>query len=593
MSLIRRNLRMASGLILFTYIGAHLLNHALGLISLDMAEEGMGIATEVWYSTTGTLLLYGAAATHFVLALWAVYERRTFRLPIWELVRIALGFSLPIILIGHAANTRLAYDVYGLNSDYTRVVSDLVASGSQGWQLGLMAPGWIHGCLGLNFAFRRRPLFQKMRLVLFAAALLLPVFSGLGFLAMGKALRLNTTAAAAAQEYLTPAHAKERKGIEQWRNRLITGYFIIIGAVFAARMARNALERGRKRLVTISYPGRNARVPRGWSVLEASRSFYLPHAAMCGGRARCSTCRVRVTSGAEFCPPPGADEQATLNRIGAAPDVRLACQLRPQGAISVVPLVRTERPIYRPAAPRRDAEREIVVLFCDFRNWGELASDQIAQDLLYVSKLYIEGIANAIRSAGGTVSYIELDRICALFGLERGLAQAARQALQAASAIEGVTADLNERLGQQWQCKAEISASLHAGRAAVGEIGSSEPPTMLAVGAAMDLAFDLRKLASERAMPFVISEPVYRAAGLDPADGETVTLPAAGTNQRDDGDPRRVGARPARILDADRRSRSRGLAASAQSVFCRVKARRQAPAQSSRFARAFGPAPRI
>ena len=276
LSLIRRNLRMASGLILFTYIGAHLINHALGLISLDMAEEGMGIATEVWYSMTGTVLLYGAAMTHFVLALWAVYERRTFRLPIWELVRIALGFSLPIILIGHAANTRLAYDVYGLNSDYTRVVSDLVASGSQGWQLGLMAPGWIHGCLGLNFAFRRRPLFQKMRLVLFAAALLLPVFSGLGFLAMGKALRLNASAAAAAQEYLTPAHAKERKGIEQWRNRLITGYFIIIGAVFAARTARNALERGRKRLVTISYPGRNARVPRGWSVLEASRSFYLP-----------------------------------------------------------------------------------------------------------------------------------------------------------------------------------------------------------------------------------------------------------------------------------------------------------------------------
>ena len=94
-SSVRRTLRMTSGLILFTYIGAHLINHALGLISLDTAERGMEIAVEVWYSVPGTLLLYGAAGIHFLLALWAVYERRTFRLPPLELLRIAL----------HAANT--------------------------------------------------------------------------------------------------------------------------------------------------------------------------------------------------------------------------------------------------------------------------------------------------------------------------------------------------------------------------------------------------------------------------------------------------------------------------------------------------------
>src|SRR5262245_17761687 len=35
------------------------------------------IAVEVWYSVPGTLLLYGAVATHFLLALWVVYERRS------------------------------------------------------------------------------------------------------------------------------------------------------------------------------------------------------------------------------------------------------------------------------------------------------------------------------------------------------------------------------------------------------------------------------------------------------------------------------------------------------------------------------------
>ena len=322
---------MASGLILFTYIGAHLFNHALGLISLDAAEAGMEIAIEVWYSRRGTLLLYGAAAIHFLLALWAVYERRTFRLPPAELIRIALGFTLPILLIGHAASTRLAYELFGLSSDYSRVVSNLWATGSQGWQLGLMAPGWLHGCLGLHFAFNRRPLYRQLRFVLFAIC---PAAAGpcrrSALSPWGASSRQTCDGCGEAQEYLSPDNAAQRLAIAQWKDGLLNGYFSIIGAAFIAREIRNLIERRRKRLVAISYPGRTVRVPRGWSVLEASRSFHLPHASMCGGRARCSTCRVRVTAGAESCPPPGADEQATLARIGAPSDVRLACQLRPE-----------------------------------------------------------------------------------------------------------------------------------------------------------------------------------------------------------------------------------------------------------------------
>jgi adenylate cyclase len=525
---VRRTLRLATGLVLFTYIAAHLLNHALGLVSLEAAESGMEIAVEVWYSPWGTLLLYGAAAIHFLLALWAVYERRTFRLPPAELLRIALGFTLPILLIGHYANTRLAYDVFGLSSDYTRVVSNLWVADSQGMQLGLLAPGWIHGCMGLHFAFSRRPLYRHLRFVLFAVALLLPVFSAFGFIAMGREIATNPKAAAAALDYLGPAHIDERLGIAAWRNTLLVSYFAIIGAAFGARAVRNLLERGRKRLVSISYPERTVHVPRGWTVLEASRSFHLPHASMCGGRARCSTCRVRVTAGGESCPAAGTDEQATLERIGAPPDVRLACQLRPHGDISVVPVVRTERPIYRQAAPARGSgEREIVVLFCDFLNRTELAGEHMPQDLLYVLTLSIEAIANAIRTAGGTLSIVGLESVSALFGLERDPARAARQALQACAAIERVISDLNDRLGRQWDCKVKVAVSVHAGRAVVGEINSSDPPAVIAIGDAMDMANELRQVAAGRDKAFAISEPVYAAAGLDPASEDKVVLPGA------------------------------------------------------------------
>ena len=105
---LRRKLRLGSGLILFAYITIHLTNHALGLISLDAAETGLRIAVAIWHSRLGTGLLYGAAGTHILLAFWSLYERRTFRLPPAELLRIALGLWLPILLIGHVAATRIA-----------------------------------------------------------------------------------------------------------------------------------------------------------------------------------------------------------------------------------------------------------------------------------------------------------------------------------------------------------------------------------------------------------------------------------------------------------------------------------------------------
>lgn len=523
-SSLRRNLRMASGLVLFTYISAHLINHALGLISLTAAERGLEYAVDVWYSLPGTTLLYGAATVHFLLALWAIYERRTFRLPPAELLRIALGFTLPIILLGHFANTRLAYDMFGLSSDYTRVIAHLWAADSQGMQLGLLAPGWAHGCMGLHFAFSRRPLYRRLRFVLFAVALLLPVFSAFGFIAMGRELATNAAAAAAAQDYLSPAHSAERAGIARWHNGLLVGYFSIIAAVFAARSLRNLLEHSSKRLIRISYPGRSVRVPRGWSVLEASRSFHLPHASMCGGRARCSTCRVQVTAGEDCCPPARTDEQATLERIEAASDVRLACQLRPSGNLSVVPLVRTALPVYRPPMRQQTGERDVVLMYCDFLNRDQLARDGMPHDLLYVLKLYGESLAEAIRAAGGTLTSIGPDGLLALFGVEHALARAARHALQAAGQIERMITDLDNRLGREGNRKLRIAVSIHAGRAAVAEVGASDPAVFIAVGAAVDVANELRKLAAAHDKLFAISEPVTTAAGVDMSPGDKLVF---------------------------------------------------------------------
>ena len=184
----RRDLRLGSGLVLFTYLSLHLVNHALGLISIDVAETGLRLTVSFWHSAAGTVLLYGAAAAHIALALFAVYERRTLRMPALQALRTVLGLWMPVVLITHFTGTRLAFDQYNLSSDYARIIPALWNPAAEGRQLALLVPGWIHGCLGLKFAFGGKKWYRRMLPVMFGASLLLPVLAGLGFLAMGREL---------------------------------------------------------------------------------------------------------------------------------------------------------------------------------------------------------------------------------------------------------------------------------------------------------------------------------------------------------------------------------------------------------------------
>src|SRR5262249_23644044 len=167
----------------------------------------------------------------------------------------------------------------------------------------------------------------------------------------------------------------------------------------------------------------------------------------------------------------------------------------------------------------------------DCRNRAEVAGDQLPQDVLYALTLYIEALGNAVRAARGTMSYVELDSVCALFGVDRDAAQAAKNALQASAAIERVIADINNRLGRQWNCKMKVAVSIHAGRAAIGEIGQSDPPVVMAIGEAVDVATALRKAVAAQDKQFAISEPVFQAAGLEFPAGNRITLRLPGLGE--------------------------------------------------------------
>ncbi len=510
----RRNLRLASGLVLFVYVTLHLVCHALGLVSVDAAEAGLRATVRLWHSGLGTWLLYGAAALHIGLALLALYDRRSLRMSPLNAVRIVLGLGLPLSLIGHFVGTRYAFEHLGLSSDYSRVAANLWAGGAKGLTLGLLAPGWVHGCLGLRFAFGHGRVWQRLRLALFGAALLLPVLAGLGFVSMGRELTAQRTVI----ERQPGAGTAQRMDLDAMRDYAFDTYLALIGLLVLARLLRDVNERRRKSVVRIAYPGRSVTVPRGWSVLEASRSHGIAHPSMCGGRGRCSTCRVRVVAGAAHCPAAENDERRTLGGIAAPQGVRLACQLRPSGDILVEIVLRIEEGAgWTAPSPRPPpTESEVAVLFFDLTlPAATLDGSASGHDGIYALGRFHAIVGAVLGTAGGMTLRRAGEHSMALFGLDSDVSQGARQALEAARRIEQQASALREQLIDELDLHAEFSVGVHAGAVVAGTIGEDEESALAAVGEAIDAAARLRQFAASRSARFVISRQAAAAAGID------------------------------------------------------------------------------
>jgi adenylate cyclase len=181
-------LRLASGLVLMTFVASHLVNHALGIHSLDAMEQGRVLFVAVWRSWPGSLALYGALLTHVALVVHKLYRRRSLRMPTWEALQIILGLLIPFLLVVHVLGTRGAHHELGVEDNYTYVLNLLWPGGASRQSLLLLLV-WLHGCIGVHFWLRLRPWYQAAGPLLFALALLLPTLALIGVVDARRELR--------------------------------------------------------------------------------------------------------------------------------------------------------------------------------------------------------------------------------------------------------------------------------------------------------------------------------------------------------------------------------------------------------------------
>jgi adenylate cyclase len=520
-------LRLGTGLALFAYATTHLLNHAAGIVSLAAMEAGREWFAALWFNPLGLAVLYGSLAIHLCLAFWSVYRRRSLRMPPWEAAQLLLGLAIPPLLAIHIIGTRGAYHLFGTDPSYAYELLVLWLFNPQAGiqQAIVLIVVWMHGCIGLHFWLRLKSWYPRALPFAYGAALLMPVLALLGFADGGR----EVARLAADPEWMAAARAAigfpDEEGvallyaIERW---FLIGFAVVLAAVLVARILRRWLIR--RRAVAIAYPdGRRVEVQPGTTILDASRMAGIPHASVCGGRGRCSTCRVRISAGAENLPAPSEAERKVLERVGAAPNVRLACQARPTGPIAIVPLL-------PPTASPRDAqarpgylqghEEEIAILFADLRAFTRMAEHKLPYDVVFLLNRYFRAMGSAVEAAGGRLDKFIGDGVMALFGVGADPAAGCRQALAAAKAMADNLQDINETLRHDLSEPLRIGIGIHAGAAIVGEMGHGHATSVTAIGDAVNTASRLEGLTKDYGCQLVVSETVARHAGLDVARTE-------------------------------------------------------------------------
>ena len=518
-----RRIRLYSGLILFLYVTTHLLNHALGLISIDAMELGRGWFLGLWRNPVGSIVVQLALLVHFGLALWALYRRDSLKMTFGEAAQIALGIAIPLLLIGHIIGTRIAHEFAGVVDTYAWVLlihwkldPMLLVN-----QIGGLLAAWIHGCIGVHYWLRLKPRYPSLTPYLFALALLVPVLSLLGYTQAGQDVLRLAENAEWVRGVLAAAQHPDRDAIKMLENMTANARAGVIGLVVlavAARFVRAAVERWRG-TVHLTYPGsRLVSFSPGRSILDVSRENGIPHASVCGGRGRCSTCRVRITQGYDSLPMPSSEEKRVLDRIGSPINVRLACQTRPVEDLSIVPLLpptATARDGFARAAQLSGQEKEIAILFADLRSFTKFSEARLPYDVVFVLNRYFANMGEAVEHAGGHLDKFIGDGVMALFGIDTDPAEACRQSLTAARNMAVKLAELNQTLAHELSEPLRIGIGVHIGPAIIGEMGYGAATTVTAIGDAVNTASRLETMTKEFGAQAVISDAVAERAGVD------------------------------------------------------------------------------
>ncbi len=454
----------------------------LGMISIEAMETVRQVTTKIIHSVIGSIVLALSLIIHFSIAMRALYNKPLLNLPLWQQLQLLSGIVMILLLIPHAVPIRGIHAGFKMDTSYPLILQHLWTDGLETIrQIGLTIVAWLHVCLGLHYWLKTKSWYFKNLYWIYGLAILWPTLSLIGFIQAG--------AEAFDYDVAKPDDPQISSIISTVENSLLWAVIWISVLVLFLKWYRRNFVRATK-ACTISIAGVQIKSAVGQSILNGLRFADFPHASICGGRARCTTCRVRVNQGMDHLQPKGELEKTALKRINAPPGVRLACQAELRGDVNVTALlpVDANMKLANPAGGISGEEREVVVMFVDLRESTKISEHKLPYDVLFLLNQFFIQMSEALIHTKGHYAQFAGDGLMALYGLDTDSRTACKQALAGAAEMIRRIDHLNMKLQSDLEKPLKIGIGLHFGDAIVGSMGPPKSPNFSAIGDTVNTA---------------------------------------------------------------------------------------------------------
>ncbi len=272
------------------------------------------------------------------------------------------------------------------------------------------------------------------------------------------------------------------------------------------------------------------------TILKASLRCGIPHTHVCGGKARCSTCRVMIVEGLENVNPRNEREQAMANRLEFSPEIRLACQTTFQGAIRLRRLVIDDADIElddqtmpgREQAEMVGKEKRIAILFSDVRNFTSFSEALPAYDVIHALNRYFTQVGRVISAHGGYIDNYMGDGIMALFGVDDSTDAPIRAVRAGLDMLKVVDDSIRPYFEAIYGKIFDIGVGIHYGEAVVGTIGARNRKTQTAIGDAVNFASRIESANKDAGTRLLISDDTFNEVQMQVEVGKTTRVMVKG-----------------------------------------------------------------
>ena len=250
------------------------------------------------------------------------------------------------------------------------------------------------------------------------------------------------------------------------------------------------------------------------TLLEAALRSGVPLAHACGGRAKCSTCRIWVLDGLEACPQRSPDEASMADRLGLADEVRLACQLRPEGDLRVRRLVLDETDLVmssqldRSTGTRVGEAKNVTVFFSDIADFTSLSENLSPYDVMYLLNRYFVQAGEIIEQNDGYVDKFVGDGLMAIFGID-DKADAPLRSVNAALQTLAAVDRMKPFFSSMYDIDFDVRIGLHYGEAVIGTLGSIGHERLTAIGDVVNVASRVEAANKDAGTRLLISEALH------------------------------------------------------------------------------------